>query len=1191
MAVGNSGISIKTRPLIAAVSLGAVAILAFVVLTFGSRTVASTTAPVTTASASTSRAEADAATKAKAKREFAAMPLFFEPNHGQTDPSVKFLSHSGRHSMYLTDDATVITMVAGKIQKGQNFASANPPLPAKSGKLVESAVRIRMVGANPHPLMTGLDPLPARVNYLVGDKANFHPNVETYARVKIANVYPGVDIIHYGSHDTLEYDIVAAPGADTSKIKFSIEGAAKTTTDKDGNIFIATGAGMVVMRKPVIYQQRADGSRIPVDGGFVLAKDGTVENHIPRRDVAIRIASYDHSRQLVIDPVLPILVYSSYLGGNGSSNAPLNLEQFSFVTGNNAITESDVGFDVALDSSNNAYVTGTAFSDNFPTPGGLQTVLAGAGTPPEQNPNVFVAKFNYTNAATPAESLVWSTYLGAEGDTTTADAGNGDGDLGFGIAVNPEGSEVYVVGQTYSGNPLSSGPVFPGTASCGAFGQANVGKHANTNQGYISKLTGSGSAIDWSCYVEGKDNAIESRVAVFPANCGAPSQPDCQAYVAGATQSTTAQDFPITSNAFQSSLLGTNSKSNATFLVFHPDGSMLDYGTYYGGTGNGTNADAGIGVAVDSTGNGYITGATYSTDLVTKNAAISTFQGSSNTTVSNAFVAEFDPTAANGPASLVYATYLGGSGATGTIVLNVIGTTSISVGDVGTGIAIDSSNKIWVTGLTASTNFPLGTVGTPFQSTNNAGTSCGGSGGAPNPNAPATAGFVTKLDPTFAALAQIRYGTYFGGCGIFFLGSSGPFGGSGSIGFGDASLDIALAGSNVYITGVTTGGTVANSFPLSTNVKACTTKYELSKNQSAGISIAGVLTVPLTAFVSELTPGAASGPAELTFSSLLGGTGEVDGGVGIKVDSNSDIVVAGLTFSQDFPVTPNAFQFVNNTVAPGNDSSQAFLSVLNPSGSTCPTPFTFPATPTPTPTPTGGATPTATATRTATATATPTGSVVPPTPTATATATRTATATLTATPTPSPTVTSGTPTATATRTATATLTATPTGTPSGTHTATPTLTATVTTTPKATPTPTATATATATATGTPTATPTGTPTPVGMVSIKPDPINFGNKTEVGHTSKGKKVTIKNIDGKKSHISVTVINETALPPFAVTSKCIEKVLAPGKSCKIKVTFAPTDTTPATGSLIVFDSASATFQSVPLSGTGKAPKQKK
>ncbi len=462
MAVGNSGISMRTRSLIAALSIGAVGILAFVVLTFGSRTGASTTAPVTTASAAAaaSQAASEAATKLKAKRMIAAMPLFFEPNHGQTDPSVRFLSHSGRHSLYLTDDATIITLVAGKIQKGQNFASVNPRLPDKSDKLVESAVRIRMVGANPHPTMTGLDPLPARVNYLVGDKAHFHPNVETFARVKIANVYPGVDIIHYGSHDTLEYDIVAAPGADTSKIKFSIEGAAKTTTDKDGNILIATGSGMVLMRKPVIYQQRADGSRVPVDGGFELAKGGTVENHIPRREVAVRIASYDHSRQLVIDPPLAILLYSSYLGGNGSSSAPLNLEQFSFITDNNTIIDSDQGFDVALDSSNNAYVTGTAFSDDFPTPGGLQGVLAGAGEPPEQNPNVFVAKFNYTNAATPADSLVWSTYLGAEGDTV--DLGDGDGDLGFGIAVNPAGTEVYVVGQTYPSEPdPPSGPDEP----------------------------------------------------------------------------------------------------------------------------------------------------------------------------------------------------------------------------------------------------------------------------------------------------------------------------------------------------------------------------------------------------------------------------------------------------------------------------------------------------------------------------------------------------------------------------------------------------------------------------------------------------------------------------------------------------------------------------------------------------------
>ena len=119
-----------------------------------------------------------------------------------------------------------------------------------------------------------------------------------------------------------------------------------------------------------------------------------------------------------------------------------------------------------------------------------------------------------------------------------------------------------------------------------------------------------------------------------------------------------------------------------------------------------------------------------------------------------------------------------------------------------------------------------------------------------------------------------------------------------------------------------------------------------------------------------------------------------------------------------------------------------------------------------------------------------------------------------------------------------------------------------------------------------------TPSAVGTVTIKPDPINFGNKTEVGHTSKGKKVTIKNTDGKKSHISVQIFSEEVAPtpPFALKSTC-EKTLAPGKSCKFQVTFTPTDTTPATGTLSVFDSTSGTAQVIPLTGTGKPPKQKK
>ena len=146
------------------------------------------------------------------------------------------------------------------------------------------------------------------MNYLIGDRqVNWHTDIPTFGRVKYSNVYPGVDVVHYGVGDTLEYDIVAAPGADTSKIKLAVEGDAKTVIDKDGNLQILTAAGVVVMHKPTVYQHDADGNRTPVDGGFVLAKDGTIEDRIPRRDVRFQLAKYDHSRELVIDPVSAIL--------------------------------------------------------------------------------------------------------------------------------------------------------------------------------------------------------------------------------------------------------------------------------------------------------------------------------------------------------------------------------------------------------------------------------------------------------------------------------------------------------------------------------------------------------------------------------------------------------------------------------------------------------------------------------------------------------------------------------------------------------------------------------------------------------------------------------------------------------------------------------------------------------------------
>jgi hypothetical protein len=250
------------------------------------------------------------------------------------------------------------------------------------------------------------------------------------------------------------------------------------------------------------------------------------------------------------------------------------------------------------------------------------------------------------------------------------------------------------------------------------------------------------------------------------------------------------------------------------------------------------------------------------------------------------------------------------------------------------------------------------------------------------------------------------------------------------------------------------------------------------------------------------------------------------------------------------------------------------------------------ATATHTPTPTASATVTATPTRTATLTATAT-------PTATATATATATPTTSATPTATATATStSTPTATATRTAaptaTASSTATLTATASETATATPTATATasITATGTATVTPTTTSTPTPTATPTDSVTPSSTPTPIDeKLGIKPHSLKFGDDVTVGTSSEPRTVTIKNVGKKKKGLAVSIGMETASPSvFVVKSEC-QEMLAPGKKCKLLVTFSPTDTTPQTGTLMIFDNAIGAPQTVSMSGTGKAPPVKK
>ena len=1029
--------------------------------------------------------------KADAVKKIAGMPLYFEQNQGQSDAQVKYLAHAGDYTLFLTNDAAVFSIIGGDkrgvIARGTLGGVTNSRDNRPAPKLVESNVRIRLLGASAQASVAGAEPLPGKVNYLIGNNPDkWHRNVPTFGRVRYQGVYPGIDLVFYGTPDKLEYDLIAKPDADTSKIKLAVEGPATTTLMPSGDLQIATAAGNLVMRQPRVYQQGADGSQNPINGKFTVGKDGIIEAGIPRREVGFDLASYDRSQTLVIDPqvvpdvAVPQIPYSSYIGGSGDSYGPINLEQFGTIPGIDDLIVSDLGIDIAVDTAGNAYMGGIAFSSNYPTSSAaFQKSNNGEKTgdfaPPNANPNAVVSKFDTSLSG--AASLVYSTYIGGSGDTNGDDAGDGNGDQGNGIVVDTAGN-AYLVGLTYSTN-------FPGTSSCGfTVGQTNNQGATSDNNGFVAQINAAGTSVK-SCYINGSTGAPAIRVALSGSNL----------FIVGATTVTNKSkvNFPATTSAYQTTGPDAYGNSAAYFISMPTSLASITYASFYGGTGTETGGEAALAVTADASGHAWITGLTFSSDDGVF-PLVNEFQSANNAVnngATNAFIAEFNP-AASSTASLPYSSFFGGEG---------VNTDAGGFGELGTGIAVDAAGDVFVSGIAFSAGTaPAGlkTTGgnraTPYQAANKAATNQGANA------------FVVKLDPADSGDNQALYETYLGGSGTSLDGFTGL-----APGGGDLPLSMTIdADDHVYIAGATT----STDFPLSSG--ACG-----ESNNSSGVSIDGLVTVPITAFVTELNPAGGS-TTGLAYSTYLSGSGMADAGTGIALDPSGNIFVGGVTYSSDFPITSNAFQTINN--ASGNQSTNAFITKIDPAGSVCPTPF-----PSPTATSTS-ATPTATSTRTATPTVTPTS--IPPTATATRTATptatRTATPTATGTGTPTRTATptaTGTASRTATPTATGTAsrTATPTATGTASRTATPTATATRTATPTATPTgtasrtatptPTTTATATGTQTSTPTATvtatPTSTPTPGGPVlSVSTTSIDFPNRAG-GRGRATRKFTVTN----------------------------------------------------------------------------------
>src|SRR5207245_9060182 len=188
------------------------------------------------------KSEADLTPNAHLLMGYGKLPLSFEANQGQTDQQVKFLARGPGYTLSLTADSAVLALrnsanakwpVAkrkSEFQYSQSDASSalwerpanfqfpvsNSQTPATDAdpRTLNAVLRMRLVGANSHARISGLEDLPGKSNYFIGnDPKKWRTNVPNYAKVKYKNIYPGVDLVYYGNHRQLEYDFIVRPGA------------------------------------------------------------------------------------------------------------------------------------------------------------------------------------------------------------------------------------------------------------------------------------------------------------------------------------------------------------------------------------------------------------------------------------------------------------------------------------------------------------------------------------------------------------------------------------------------------------------------------------------------------------------------------------------------------------------------------------------------------------------------------------------------------------------------------------------------------------------------------------------------------------------------------------------------------------------------------------------------------------------
>jgi len=553
-----------------------------------------------------------AESKLNSTENYGKLPLSFEPNVGQSADAVQFLSRGKGYTLFLTANEAVLSL-----------------------RNTSSVLRMRLVGANANAELSGREELQGKVNYLIGnDRKKWHTDIPTFRRVQYDDVWPGVDMLWYGSQTALEYDFVVNPGGEVAQVRVAFEGAEKVQLDGDGNLIASNNGEQVKHCAPVVYQGT---STIP--GKYVLK--GTNE-------IGFEVGAYDHSKPLVIDPVL---IYSSYIGGD----------------------LFEEGHAVAADSQGNAYVAGETSSSEVTFP--LKNAIQGnqVGT------LAFITKLNANGT-----DIVYSTFLGDATGFCTLDV---CGTEVRGIAVTSDG-RAAITGATVNDNNESDFPVTSNAYQKNGFCIGVCGLEPDRRvDAFVSLLSADGGSLVYSTFFGGSASAAGFGGRAFDAGNALALDSSNHIYITGQTAS---NNLP-TKHAFQWSRHSEWDGDDAFIAVFNPFASSgnasLTYASYYGGDGD----EIGRGIAVDSAHNAYIVGSTASTDLETKSAASSPLQDTFQGGGFDGFVAKID-TESDGNASLTYSTYFGGN-----------------VNDRVEAVAVDQFQRAYITGASNSSasSFPL----------------------------------------------------------------------------------------------------------------------------------------------------------------------------------------------------------------------------------------------------------------------------------------------------------------------------------------------------------------------------------------------------------------------------------------------------------------------------------------------------